>query len=65
MYKKTYLGDEGNQLLNLFKKKKLLHHFTKYVKFRNRQSIQKLSFYTNMNQIPKLAFDQTKVVKIK
>ena len=48
------LGDKGDQLLKLLKAK-LKHHFTKEAKFKIIQSVQKLSFYTNMkDQIPKL-----------
>ena len=49
-----YLGDKGDQLLK-FLKAKLKNHFTKEVKLRIIQSMQKFSFYTNMkDQIPKL-----------
>ena len=48
------LGDKGGQLLKSLKAK-LKHHFTKEAKFKIIQSVQKLSFYTNMkDQIPKL-----------
>ena len=49
-------GDKGDQLLKSFKTK-FKHHLTKEVKFKVKQSTQKLleSFYTNMkDQIPKL-----------
>ena len=49
-----YLGDKGDQLLKSLKTK-YKHHLTEEVKFRIKQSTQKLSFYTNMkDQISKL-----------